>query len=186
MPELINVSEDQLVPPQVTHMHIPCSAELRLPCLIAVLKSELSKCATSSINAEKSGEEETDKGVKTLDGKGDSDDKSGDRAVYTKQAIVFVDERQAHLMDTYAFSVIKSLEKMSITNTPNGINPEPAVFEGNKSTTSNAKPVNMRKAIEQQNRVGVLLESMSLEARARVLDNFRYVLCVFNLCGTFC
>jgi len=191
VPELINVSEDQLVPPQVMHMHIPCSAELRLPCLAAVLKSELSKSAMSSINAKKSGAEETDKGVETLEDNVHSEDDSGDRAVYTKQAIVFVDERQAHLMDTYAYSVIKTLKKLSTTASHNRNAPDPALLtstESNQSTTSNTKPVNMRKAIEQQNRVGVLLESMSLEARARVLDDFRYVFCVSNTCGTlrFC
>ena len=165
VPELINVSEDQLVPPQVIHMHIPCSAELRLPGLAAVLKSELSEDVRRSIVREGNGGEVDDanSAVNTL---GTVDNDSIDRAVFTKQAIVFVDEREAHLIDTYAYSAIKTLEKMSTASVHE--------IEDSKSTVSNTKPVNMRKAIEQQSRVGVLLESVSLEARARVLDNFRY------------
>eukprot|EP01032_Pedospumella_encystans_P015133 gene15133-17333_t len=153
VPELINVSEDQLVPPQVVHMHIPCSAELRLPCLAAVLKSELRNGTTNVISAGK------------ID-VSDYDDDKADCIVYTKQAIVFVDEREAHLIDTYAYGAIKTLEKMSTAGAHE--------IEDSKSTSSNTKSVHKRKAIEQQSRVGVLLESMSLEARARVLDNFRY------------
>ena len=134
-------------------MHIPCTAELRLPCLAAVLKSELRNGTTNVISA----------------GKMDVSDYDDDKAaciVYTKQAIVFVDEREAHLIDTYAYRAIKTLEKMPSVGAQE--------VEDSKSTSSNTKPVNIRKAIEQQSRVGVLLESMSLEARARVLDNFRY------------
>eukprot|EP01032_Pedospumella_encystans_P017714 gene17714-20181_t len=155
VPELINVSEDQLVPPQVVHMHIPCSAELRLPCLAAVLKSELCDGAASFFSLRNAGNTA-----------GNVDNGSRDRAVFTKQAIVFVDEREAHLIDAYAYCAIKTLEKMSTA----GVHE----IDDCKSTSSNTKPVNKRKAIEQQSRVGVLLESMSLEARARVLDNFRY------------
>lgn len=146
-------------------MHIPCSAELRLPCLAAVLKSELSEDVRRNIECEENGGEANDanSAVNTF---GSVDNDNRDRAVFTKQAIVFVDEREASLIDTYAYRAIKTLEKMSTAGALEN--------EDSKSTVSNTKPVNMRKAIEQQSRVGVLLESMSLEARARVLDNFRY------------
>lgn len=42
LPEVINVSQDQLVPAQVRHEYVHCAPELRRACLAYLLRTELS------------------------------------------------------------------------------------------------------------------------------------------------
>jgi len=86
MPELINVSLEELAPAKVEHQSIVCAPELRMACLAYVLRSELNTTSSSS----------------SLPDTG-----SPARRKDSFQCIVFLDAKQVALVDQYRAVVQK-------------------------------------------------------------------------------
>jgi hypothetical protein len=134
LPELIVVSQDALVPPQVRHEHIHMPTAQRLACLCYLLRTELGTLS------------ETTKQVAAVNPSGGS---VGDAFVVkeTEQAIVFMDD-------------VTSVE------------PVRAAIEAALAAQEHAPDAIISGT---QRSVGVLLVSMSLEARAKAVEEYRWV-----------
>jgi len=119
-----------------------------------------------------------------------------ERKVYTKQAIVFLDEKQQQDVNLYAATVIAALGKLESVESNSDAHNEgdgtPSTDSSTKqthptstTTTTTTTPTTTaptstmhaitisQRSIDKQKRVGVLQESMTLDARARTLDAFR-------------
>lgn len=172
-------------------MHIPCPTDMRMSCLASVLKSELKDGVGLAKDNPSSGagsDENDDSGSSSTS----SDDAAstaavptgartqtaGEHMVYTKQAIVFLDDKQEPHVNMYAATVIAALRKLeSVESRSSG--PSSSADDGINSSDpaaatapATAAAIDQR-AIGKQSRVGILQESMTLDARARTLDAFR-------------
>ena len=90
MPELINVSLDELVPNKVEHQSIVCAPELRMACLAYVLRHELSMYSSPP---------------SIVTGRN-----------RTFQCIVFLDAKQVALIDQYQAVVQKVVDDCSLSD----------------------------------------------------------------------
>lgn len=127
VPELILVSEDALVPPQVRHEHIDLPVDQRLACLCYLLRIELSSGSNGEpVTKELSLPPEEENSA-------------------PKQAIVFVDDINA--VDSVKRAIDKAL----------------------------SRSVGGSTAEEVGSAVGVMLETMSIDARAKAMEAFRYI-----------
>lgn len=144
LPELINVSQDELVPTQVRHEHIHCDPAQRLACLVYILRTELQQPTSLSLvslplvaQTERVGEGMHMEGAEGED--------------QAKQAIVFLDD--VGDVEQVKSAVIKALTALGIPTSSGG---------GSKEKNRKGDPA-----------VGVLLETMSLDARAKTMAEFR-------------
>lgn len=85
MPDLINVSLDELAPAAVEHQNIVCAMELRMACLAYVLRSELGTKSTTPSDSTSS----------------------------SFQCIVFLDAKQVLLIDQYRAVVQRVVDDCS-------------------------------------------------------------------------
>lgn len=86
MPDLINVSLDELAPAAVEHQNIVCAMELRMACLAYVLRSELGTKSTTPSDSSTSS---------------------------SFQCIVFLDAKQVLLIDQYRAVVQRVVDDCS-------------------------------------------------------------------------
>ena len=166
-PEVINISRDELVPTQVRHEHIHCTKDLRDACLAYLIRNELS---ISNDNTSGSAAGASTGACNAYNGDGDVEDLGASLDSYTltnlpsvpsnsletrqfHQAIIFIDDA----------STILRIQK---------------VVEIALLARVQQKKATAEKHLE--NKVGVLLETMSLDARANVLADFRYFHVLFS------
>lgn len=139
------MSAEELVPTHVAHTHIPCPAELRLPCLAHILRTALGPPKKESFPPHES---KTNKGPGYLNG---ASEKAPIRA-QPAQAIVFLDEKQVAKVDFYR-DFMQSVLQEALFTSGDAMSDSPHI---------------------STNGVGVLLETMSLDARHATMQRFRY------------
>lgn len=143
MPDLINVSLDELAPAAVEHQNIVCATELRMACLAYVLRSELLGTYKSTSTSRTPSEHSNSSSF---------------------QCIVFLDAKQVALIDQYRAVVQRVIDDCSSPS----LSPSLSLSDDAASSSSRSS-----RRVEASSAVQVLVDSMDLDHRGRSLDCFR-------------